>query len=267
MTINVNLDLLDKVEVIAREAGLAILKFYTGDFSANIKADNTPVTDADLLAHSIIKTRLSGLEYVLPILSEEAIADFTGPDNFGFYWLIDPLDGTKEFINRNGEFTVNIALIKNGQPILGVIYAPAFDEIYSGVAGLGAFKTSQHSIRRRMYSNSSFRKECFSVIGSRSHNDQYMKNFLNKLDQHEFLVMGSSLKFCKLADGSVDIYPRFGHTSFWDTAAGQCILICAGGYLCSLDGKELSYSSLLSYNNPPFIAYGNKNFLNFREIL
>ena len=253
---DLTLALLDEVEVIAREAGAAILDVYAGDYGIERKKDDSPVTEADLAAHAIIAARLTGLSPGVPILSEEAADDFHGPDGSGSYWLVDPLDGTKEFINRNGEFTVNIALIEDGRPVLGLVYAPALDVAYSAARGLGAFKATASASRMSIHVAEHAADSIWRVVGSRSHAGDSLAAFLARLAAYELISMGSSLKFCLVAEGRADIYPRLGPTSLWDTAAAQCIVEQAGGRVVQLTGEALSYASPSVLINPFFVVYG-----------
>ena len=250
------MSLLEEVEAIAREAGAAIMKVYARDFSASQKEDESPLTEADTAAHEIITRHLGKLQPALPILSEEAVADFSGVDDSGRYWLVDPLDGTKEFIKRNGEFTVNIALIEYGRAILGVVYAPALDVAYLAAERLGAFKAGAE--RQRVPIRVAAHKDGSSwrVVGSRSHAGDSLTAFLHQLGAHELMSMGSSLKFCLVAEGTADVYPRLGPTSLWDTAAAQCVVEQAGGRVIQLTGKPISYADPSVVLNPFFLAHG-----------
>lgn len=256
---DINENLLRQVETIAREAGAAILKIYAHNFSVQEKADKSPLTEADLAAHAIISQRLSELAPSLPILSEEDIEGFPGPDQAGRYWLVDPLDGTKEFIKRNGEFTVNIALITHGIPVLGVVFAPVLDTIYSAAQGLGALKQIREGERKQIYVAKHEVDTAWKVVGSRSHAGDSLNQVLQLLGEHEMLSMGSSLKFCMVAEGSADVYPRLGPTSLWDTAAAQCIVEQAGGQVIKLTGEPLGYHDVAEILNPFFIVHGCSN--------
>jgi 3'(2'), 5'-bisphosphate nucleotidase len=196
------------------------------------------------------------LQPSLPILSEEAVGDFSGADHSGRYWLVDPLDGTREFIKRNGEFTVNIALIERGRAILGAVYAPVLDVAYLAAEGLGAFKAGADGRRvpirvAEHQSGSSWR-----VVGSRSHAGDSLTAFLHRLGTHELISMGSSLKFCLVAEGAADVYPRMGPTSLWDTAAAQCVVEQAGGAVIQLTGEPISYADPSVVLNPYFLVHG-----------
>jgi len=250
------MNLLEEVEGIAREAGAAIMKVYARDFSASVKEDKSPLTEADTAAHQVITSRLERLHPALPILSEEAVGDFSGADNSRRYWLVDPLDGTKEFIKRNGEFTVNIALIENGRSILGVVYAPVLDVVYLAAEGLGAFKAGSDRIRVPIHVSEHTEGTPWRVVGSRSHAGDTLTAFLHRLGTHELISMGSSLKFCLVAEGSADVYPRLGPTSLWDTAAAQCVVEQAGGGVIQLTGEPLSYADPSAILNPYFVVQG-----------
>ena len=256
----------DKIEVIAREAGAAIMDIYAHDFSVHTKADHSPLTEADTAAHEIITRQLGRLQPALPILSEEAVEDFSGADGSWCYWLVDPLDGTKEFIKRNGEFTVNIALIEHGRPVLGVVYAPALDTAYLAADGVGAFKIEADGLRAPIRVAEHTKGMPWRVVGSRSHADDSLTAFLQQLGTHELIPMGSSLKFCMVAEGKADIYPRLGPTSLWDTAAAQCVVEQAGGRVIQLTGEPLSYAHPSAVLNPFFLVHG-KSAVNWADLL
>ncbi|MDH2434207.1 3'(2'),5'-bisphosphate nucleotidase CysQ [Pokkaliibacter sp. MBI-7] len=260
----VNKEVLAAVERIAREAGCLIMEVYSRDFSVVNKEDKSPLTEADARAHSLIVSELAKLSPATPILSEEDVSSFAGADKFSQYWLVDPLDGTKEFIKRNGEFTVNIALIESGVSVLGVVYAPATDVLYSAARGLGASKVDVTGTVP--LSVSSFTQgELCRVVGSRSHGSDAMEGFLQKLPKHQMVAMGSSLKLCLVAEGLADIYPRLGPTSLWDTAAAQCVVEAAGGQVITLNGEALGYGNTDKVLNPYFlvIGAGTTNWLEF----
>lgn len=254
--VSVGTALLEQVEQIAREAGAAIMAVYARDFPVLVKEDKSPLTEADAAAHEIITRRLKQMQPSLPILSEEAVGDFSGPDSSGSYWLVDPLDGTKEFIKRNGEFTVNIALIKNGRAVLGVVYAPALNVAYLAAEGLGAFKVGADGIRATIRVAEHSAGSSWRVIGSRSHAGDSLAAFLQQLGAHELISMGSSLKLCLVAEGVADVYPRMGPTSLWDTAAAQCVVEQAGGSVMQLSGAPLSYAHPSAVLNPFFVVHG-----------
>ena len=250
---------------LAREAGAAIMRVYAQDFAVQHKDDRSPLTEADMASHHLIVAGLEAIAPGVPVLSEES-ADVAWETRRAWrrYWLVDPLDGTREFVKKNGEFTVNIALIEDGEPVLGGVYAPALDELHFGARGLGAFVVAGDerlpiSVRRPATTP-------LRVAGSRSHMDPASAAFIGRLGEHELLGMGSSLKFCRMAEGRLDIYPRFAPTSEWDTAAGQCVLECAGGSVLTLDGMALRYNTKESLLNPHFLALGDAG-LPWREWL
>lgn len=251
--------LLPQIEALAQEAGAAIMEIYTRNFSIAHKADQSPLTEADIIANQIITVGLKELTPEIPILSEEAVEKFKGPNIQGQYWLVDPLDGTKEFIKKNGEFTVNIALIENGLSVLGVVYAPALDVLYAAAQGEGAFKMDENGHRAQIYVTRHIRNTPWKVVGSRSHGGD-MSEWLRQLDEEvELISMGSSLKFCLVAEGAAHLYPRLGPTSFWDTAAAQCLVEQAGGHVLQLDGLPLSYATLGQNLLNPFFVARSKN--------
>lgn len=254
----INQALLDAVERIAYEAGDAIMSIYAREFRVEKKADKSPLTEADKAAHTVIVRGLKALPQQFPILSEEDIEGFTGVDANGCYWLVDPLDGTKEFIKRNDEFTVNIALIQNGKPVLGVVTAPALDIGYVAAKGLGAFKVDQNG-QRKAISVAGKPKAGVTcrVMGSRSHLSPDLAAWLEQLGEHTLLPMGSSLKMCIIAEGGADAYPRLGPTSLWDTGAAHAVLLQAGGRIENLEGTELSYANPREILNPHFVAWGH----------
>lgn len=250
--------LLDDVERIARDAGDAIMSVYARDFSIEEKDDKSPLTEADKAAHHIIVRGLKALPDQFPILSEEDVEGFSGADSEGRYWLVDPLDGTKEFIKRNDEFTVNIALIENGKPILGVVTAPALDIGYIAAEGLGAFKVDANG-ERMAIAVAGKPKEgvAWRVLGSRSHPSPDLAAWLERLGEHTMLPMGSSLKLCLIAEGSADVYPRIGPTCLWDTGAAHAVVLYAGGRVVSLEGETISYANPNEKLNPHFVVWGH----------
>jgi 3'(2'), 5'-bisphosphate nucleotidase len=251
--------LLDAACEIARLAGHAILEVYgRADFAVTRKSDDSPLTEADQIAHGIISRALARLDAGLPILSEESLpADHAARRTWRRYWLVDPLDGTKEFLKRNGEFTVNIALIDEHRAVLGAVHAPALDRMYSGAVALGAWRSDaggpSKPISVRAKAGSPLR-----VVGSRSHPTPELAAYLQGLPPHEITDMGSSLKICLVAEGAADIYPRLGPTSEWDTAAAQAILESAGGRMIDLAGQPLRYNSKDDLLNPHFLAFGDQ---------
>lgn len=252
---------LTQVEQIAREAGKAIMSIYIQPFEVIEKIDRSPLTMADLAANNIIIERLQFYYPEIPILSEESVDSFNGANQNGFYWLVDPLDGTKEFVKRNGEFTVNIALINKGVPVLGIVYAPATDLMFSAIQGGGAFKQS-NDVEKQSIHIHQHPVVPLKIVGSRSHGDENLTQWLKRFSDYEILPMGSSLKLCLVAEGIADIYPRLGPTSLWDTAAGHIVLKEAGGYLILLNGEELNYNNTSELLNPFFLAIGCSSLLN-----
>ena len=248
--------LLNQIEKIALEAGAAIMSIYQRDFEVEKKADNSPLTEADKAANDIIVKGLNALPDNIPVLTEEAVEDFNGSDAQGRYWLVDPLDGTKEFIKKNGEFTVNIALIEQGKPVLGVVYAPALEVTYLGSEQLGAFKVQGSSERQPIRVKAHKVGTAWRVVGSRSHASEDTLNWLKPLGEYELVPMGSSLKICLVAEGEADLYPRLGPTCLWDTGAAHAVVNAAGGEIKTPEGIELSYGNTGEKLNPWFIVYG-----------
>ncbi len=250
--------LIDAVKKIAQHAGERILEIYeSDDFSIKQKADDSPLTKADMAAHNMIVSGLQKLT-TIPILSEEsAHIDFTERQTWTRYWLVDPLDGTREFIKRNGEFTVNIALIDNHNVILGVVYVPVTGVCYYAAQGMGAFK-QQPSQNVQPIKVRATDMTQLTIAGSRSHASPKLKSFIDTLNTKVKLIsIGSSLKSCLVAEGQADIYPRFGPTSEWDTAAAQCVVEQAGGFLTDLMLKPLRYNTKASLLNPHFLVFGD----------
>ena len=246
----------DSCTALAREAACEIMRIYAGDLGERTKADKSPVTDADQAAEAIIVAGLRRLTPGLVVVAEEEMAAGHVPTLDGNpFWLVDPLDGTKEFIKRNGEFTVNIALIDRGRPVLGIVLAPATDTLWRGAAGIGADKSD----RGAAFAAIATRKPPatgLTACASRSHAvysdlDIWFRN--NNLSVADRIQAGSSLKFCLIAEGKADIYPRFGPTNEWDTAAGQGVLETAGGEVVTTDGRPLTYGKD-RFSNPHFIA-------------
>ncbi|MCX7114499.1 MAG: 3'(2'),5'-bisphosphate nucleotidase CysQ [Gammaproteobacteria bacterium] len=252
--IDVTLELLEEVSNIGWHAAQAVLEIYQGEIAWSEKADHTPLTQADLISHYLIMDRLRTLFPDIAIISEEDVAEkgkpWSPPHQF---WLVDPLDGTKEFINRIGEFTINIALIEAGEPVLGVVCAPAFNTLYTGLRNVGAFKNSKSGEQEqiRVKANST---DQLHVVSSRFHQDQAaLATYLEKLNIASFKTVGSSLKFCTIAEGRAQLYPRFGRTMEWDTAAGHAVLAAAGGEVILFNGNLMHYGKK-DFENPPFIA-------------
>jgi 3'(2'), 5'-bisphosphate nucleotidase len=248
--------LIEPVVELAIQAGDAILEVYATDFDVQHKADMSPLTQADMASHRCIDAGLNMLTPEIPVLSEESdMPEFDERAQWDRYWLVDPLDGTKEFVNRNGEFTVNIALIENKRPVLGVVHVPVKKKTYFGCAGYGAELRDSESASVGI-SVAKGTATPARVVGSRSHRGASLDGFLNNLGDYEMLPMGSSLKFCLVAEGVADIYPRLGPTSEWDTAAAQAVVEQAGGSVITLDGKPLSYNSKAEILNPHFLVVG-----------
>jgi 3'(2'), 5'-bisphosphate nucleotidase len=248
--------LLEPVLAIARRAGDAILAIYARDFDVSHKDDRSPLTEADLAAHHVIVDGLRALAPAIPVLSEESAAiPWDVRRAWTRYWLVDPLDGTREFVKKNGEFTVNIALVDAGVPVLGVVHAPVIDEAHLGLRGAGAWlddASGRVPVGVRAPAGTPLR-----VAASRSHMDPRTAAAIARMGDVETVALGSSLKFCRLADARLDAYLRFGPTSEWDTAAGQCVLEAAGGCVLGLDGRPLPYNTKASLLNPDFLALGD----------
>lgn len=242
---------------IALKAGQKIMEIYETDFVVETKDDSSPVTEADTAAEAIIVPALASLEPTIPIVAEEAAAAGKVPDvGDGPFWLVDPLDGTKEFLNRNGEFTVNIGLIQDHKPVLGVVYAPALDTFYAGALGSGATRKIGDQTAQEI-SVRSEPQQGLTIVASRRHGDPaVLEKFLSGRTVKETINAGSSLKFCLLAAGEADLYPRFGRTMEWDTAAGHAVLLAAGGLVTTEDGAPLSYAKNAIFENPHFIGWG-----------
>ncbi|MFI4867983.1 MAG: 3'(2'),5'-bisphosphate nucleotidase CysQ [Steroidobacterales bacterium] len=244
---------------IARRAGAAILEVYeSAEFTVSDKADASPLTEADLRAHRTIVEGLHTLTPDWPVLSEEsARIEFSERAHWSRYWLVDPLDGTREFLSHNGEFTVNIALIEGHEPVLGVVYAPARQLLYYGVPGVGAFRVhddeSATPIVVKRHAGSPVR-----IVGSRSHRGDSLDRLLSQVGPHELIAVGSSLKLCMVAEGSADLYPRLGATSEWDTAAAHAVVLAAGGLVTDTAGTPLSYNRGPELLNPHFLVYADR---------
>jgi 3'(2'), 5'-bisphosphate nucleotidase len=245
-----------RLVALARQAGEAIMEIYATDFSTEMKADDSPVTAADLAAEAVIEAGLAVIAPDIPLVAEEAAAAGHLPDiSGGRFWLVDPLDGTREFVSRNGEFTVNIGLIVDGAPVLGVVHAPALDLTFTGLSGAGATvardgsPASSISVRPSPASG-------VTIVASRRHGDpEAIDKLLRGHPVADRKTAGSSLKFCLVAEGEADIYPRFGRTMEWDTAAGQAVLTAAGGHVTDEHGAPFTYGKQ-GFENPPFIAWG-----------
>lgn len=254
--------MIEQIKTIAREAGEAALKFYEGDPGVEMKDDQSPLTLADLASHKYICAALRELDASIPVLSEESDqAEVRERRSWSRFWLIDPLDGTKEFIKKSGEFTVNIALIEEGESVLGVVHAPVLDLTYSGERGTGAFKqvdgAAQEAIRV-----SSADPAKLSIVASRDHAGPQVKDLLERFPGAETKSMGSSLKFCLVAEGRADIYLRDVPTMEWDTGAAQCVVEAAGGAVENLAGERLAYNKE-DLRNPSLVTLGDAS-LNWR---
>lgn len=254
---------IERVIRIASEAGEEILAVYEGpDFNVETKGDGSPLTLADRRAHRCIESGLRRLTPDIPVLSEESGAEaFASRHGWNRFWMVDPLDGTKEFIRRNGEFTVNIALIEDRQPVMGVVYTPVTGVCHFAASGQGAFRRGQGvdapiAVRTVNPAN-------LVMVASRSHAgaevQRYRENLESMVDSVSLASMGSSLKICLVAEGQADVYPRLGPTSEWDTAAAHCVLVSAGGRVCRLDGAPLTYNKD-NILNPWFLACGDADF-------
>jgi 3'(2'), 5'-bisphosphate nucleotidase len=249
--------LLPRVVELAREAGREIMRIYDGDFAVTLKDDRSPLTAADLASQRLIAAGLQALTPEIPLLAEESAAqDIAQRRSWRTLWLVDPLDGTREFVKRNGEFTVNIALVHEHEPLLGVLYAPAHDQCYYAVRGGGAERQDGQG-RREAVRVATHSHEPPRVLASRSHRGGSIDALLQRLGAHEIVSVGSALKFARLAEGGADFYPRLSPTSEWDTAAGQAIVEAAGGQVTDLHGAPLRYNARDTLLNPDFIAWAD----------
>ncbi len=248
--------LLDRIVAIAEDAGRTILGHYGADVAVERKADSSPVTVADREAEALIVAALRAIDPEIPVVAEEAAAAGTAPSEGGErFWLVDPLDGTREFIGQTDEFTVNIALVENGTPVLGAVHAPALGETYGGLAPGTAWRSGRDAARRSIAARS-VPAAGPVILSSRRHGDRdRLAGLLASLEVAEHRTVGSSLKFCLLAAGEGDIYPRYGETNEWDTAAGHAVLLAAGGSVSTIEGTPLGYGKA-GFRNPEFIARG-----------
>jgi 3'(2'), 5'-bisphosphate nucleotidase len=247
-------ELLEPIMRIARSAGEAIMEVYGTDFGVRGKSDASPVTEADVRAEKLILEALRALTPQVPIVAEEEVAAGHIPTVGARFWLVDPLDGTKEFISRNGEFTVNIALVEEGVPILGVVLAPALRKLYAG--GLSSGALVEDDSGRRAIRCRAVPAEGLTVVASRSHGDAAaLDAFLNGRKVASLANAGSSLKLCLVAAGEADLYPRLGRTMEWDIAAGHAVLLAAGGSVADLRSAPLRYGKP-GFDNPHFVASG-----------
>ncbi|GGB61813.1 3'(2'),5'-bisphosphate nucleotidase CysQ [Shewanella inventionis] len=247
---------LEHIVALAKDAGKAIMQVYAkADLGVEVKQDDSPVTAADIASHNVIVAGLKTHFADIAVMSEEAAdISWTERQTWQTYWLIDPLDGTKEFIKRNGEFTVNIALIHQGKAIAGVVYAPVLNKCYSGILGHGAWLEHEGVVTELDISSRAINTPPV-VVGSRSHVSPDVALYLEQLGEHTMLSVGSSLKFCMVAEGQADVYPRLGLTSEWDTAAAQAVLESAGGVVLAYPAMTpLEYNQKETILNPYFIA-------------
>jgi len=242
------------VERIVREASVVVMDVYATDFSVEGKSDQSPVTAADVAAEAVILKGLAALTPDVPVVAEESVAAGRVPEVKDLFWLVDPLDGTKEFISRNGEFTVNVALVHQGQPVLGVVMAPALGRLFAGVVGQGAWVEDEQG--RRPVCTRMVPDEGLTVVASRSHGDATaLDAFLAGRKVAKLASAGSSLKLCLVATGEADVYPRLGRTMEWDIAAGHAVLAAAGGVVRTIPGEPLMYGKP-GHDNPHFAAWG-----------
>lgn len=254
-----NIDI-NKIIDIALKAGEEIMMIYAQDFSVEIKGDNSPLTLADQKANGIIMTALKKLYPEIPIISEETkVMAYEERKNWNEYWLVDPLDGTKEFIKKNGEFTVNIALMSDGEPVAGVVFAPAKKQLWYGMKGEGSYKINEDGSKTPLPKGTDWRElQKVNVVGSRSHMSEETLQFVEDLKKQgkevEFVSSGSSLKFCLVAEGLADVYPRFGPTMEWDTAAGHAVVAIAGGKVLNWQTKQPLQYNKENLLNPFFIV-------------
>lgn len=255
--------LLPEVIRIARLAGDAIMQIYQqDDLGVSYKKDESPLTLADMASHRCIEAGLEQLAIKLPVLSEESTAiSWQERQQWQSYWLVDPLDGTKEFVKRNGEFTVNIALIRDGIPVLGVVYAPVPDELYYAAEEEGAFFEAGNNTREKLKLDPEFEPDCWRVVGSRSHGASRLETFSECLPDYRNVPMGSSLKLCMVAANRSDLYVRFGPTCEWDTAAAQAVVEQAGGAVFDDKLQPLRYNQKESLLNPEFVVCQKRNEL------
>jgi 3'(2'), 5'-bisphosphate nucleotidase len=265
--------LLNQTQAVARKAGDAIMAIYKTDYKQYEKSDSSPLTEADLAAHYIIIDGLMAISD-LPCLSEESgeadSIDWAQRKNWGKYWLIDPLDGTKEFINKNDEFTVNIALIENGKAILGVVYCPPLDRFYFAAQGVGAFRQDGKQVPVAIsVANEPGKGEVWKIVGSRRHGAKALEEFTAQLGGVERVSMGSSLKLCLVAEGAAHLYPRLALTCEWDTGAAQAVVEMAGGQVLTSSLEPLIYGQKEELLNPFFIVCRQSNDawnLTFQEL-
>jgi 3'(2'), 5'-bisphosphate nucleotidase len=248
LTLN-NIQISDIID-IAKKAGTEILEVYNQKFDYELKEDKSPLTEADKRSHNLITSALKAKYPDIPILSEESKSvDYTTRKNWNPFWLVDPLDGTKEFIKKNGEFTVNIALIQDNKPILGVVYIPVYNITYYAIKGEGSYKQDKANTPLKLTGKTTIETDKLVIIGSRSHATQELMDFVEEKKKEfkevEFISAGSSLKLCYIAEGKADIYPRLGPTMEWDTAAAQIVVEESGKTV-----KKYQSRDDLTYNKP-----------------
>jgi len=252
--IQIKSDLIEQLIEISKEAGKAILEVYNTNFDYQIKEDLSPLTKADTLSNNIICEKLKVITPDIPILSEEnSDIPFNIRSSWEQYWLVDPLDGTKEFIKKNGEFTVNIALIENNTPIFGIIHLPVTNETYWGSSTKGSFYIKGNNQETKLCVENNIRSQV-RIVASRSHPSKMLDTLLEEIGEYKIITKGSSLKFCLIAKGQADIYPRLGPTSEWDIAAGHAIVKFAGGSLLTIDGESMQYNLTENNLNPYFVV-------------
>jgi 3'(2'), 5'-bisphosphate nucleotidase len=253
---------IDKIIINLHEisimAGRSIMNIYNSEYKKEIKKDGSPLTEADNKSNEIIIKNLKKINPLIPIISEEdSDISFSVRSKWDTYWLIDPLDGTKEFINKNGEFTTNIALIKNNKPIIGIVHSPTTQETYWGSRMLGSYHIDVNEKIRKLDANKINNNNICRVVVSRSHKSQKIKEFLKQIGESTCIESGSSIKFCMIADNKADIYPRFSPTSEWDTAAGQAVAIFSNAKV-NLSNGILEYNKKVSYLNESFLVSNKK---------
>lgn len=256
-------EFLQTLTEISVEAGAVIMSIYSQDIEVELKDDESPVTRADVEAEAVILKGLADFDPQTPVIAEEAVAGGKEPVAYPRFYLVDPLDGTKEFISRNGEFTVNIALIENGHPIGGVIFAPAIGRLFCGTVQDGAWQAEFRvgddlaGLAWQKFTTPTLPKEGGVAVASRSHRDQQTQDWLEAKGVEEIVSAGSSLKFCLVATGEANLYPRFGRTMEWDTGAGHAIVVAAGGQVLTEDGAPLMYGKeQRGFDNPAFFVSG-----------
>ncbi len=251
--------MLAEVVSFCREAGAEILRLYGGETSVTYKDDRSPLTAADKASHQLLVRRLLALTPGIPVISEESASrPDPGSALNGQFWLVDPLDGTKEFLKRSGNFTVNVALIRNGQPVLGAVFAPVSDVAYFAQRGSGSWRQQSGEEAVPIHTRSSVVQQ-LRIVASKDHAGPEVQALLGRFPTAEIISIGSSLKFCMVAEGHADFYPRFVGTMEWDTAAAQCVVEESGGSVLTLDGTPLSYGKR-DWKNPPILTVGDPGF-------